>query len=171
MSDMWTDDRIELLKKYENMSRSQIAERINGETGSSFSRNAIIGKLHRLGIVSTFSKEAATKRHNTNKAVRKNRQARVALVFDGPNGEIKSKIKVVLPRRPVDGALGIEPLNVPYAAATKWQCGFICSAADAPLLVCGHAIAPGLGAASWRPGSAFCPHHHEISHLKKGCAA
>ena len=55
----WTDERIELLKKLweEGMTASQIAEEL-GEV----SRNAVIGKAHRLGLQSrpspVVSKEA-----------------------------------------------------------------------------------------------------------------
>ena len=43
----WTDERVELLKKLwtEGLSASQIANRMGGVT-----RNAVIGKVHRLGL-------------------------------------------------------------------------------------------------------------------------
>ena len=43
----WTDDRVELLKKLwaEGLSASQIAGKMGGVT-----RNAVIGKVHRLGL-------------------------------------------------------------------------------------------------------------------------
>jgi GcrA cell cycle regulator len=43
----WTDERVELLKKFwaEGLSASQIAARLGGVT-----RNAVIGKVHRLGL-------------------------------------------------------------------------------------------------------------------------
>lgn len=43
----WTDDRVELLKKLwaDGLSASQIAGRLGGVT-----RNAVIGKVHRLGL-------------------------------------------------------------------------------------------------------------------------
>ncbi len=45
----WTDDRVETLKKMwgEGMSASQIAKELGGVT-----RNAVIGKVHRLGLSS-----------------------------------------------------------------------------------------------------------------------
>ena len=44
---MWTDERVELLKKLwaEGLSASQIAAELGGVT-----RNAVIGKVHRLGL-------------------------------------------------------------------------------------------------------------------------
>ena len=43
----WTDERVELLKKLwaEGLSASQIAGRLGSVT-----RNAVIGKVHRLGL-------------------------------------------------------------------------------------------------------------------------
>lgn len=43
----WTEERIDLLKKFwsEGLSASQIASRLTG-----ISRNAVIGKVHRLGL-------------------------------------------------------------------------------------------------------------------------
>ena len=43
----WTDDRVELLKKLwaDGLSASQIAAELGGIT-----RNAVIGKVHRLGL-------------------------------------------------------------------------------------------------------------------------
>ncbi|MEL6364707.1 MAG: GcrA family cell cycle regulator [Pseudomonadota bacterium] len=43
----WTDERVELLKKFwaEGLSASQIASKLGGVT-----RNAVIGKVHRLGL-------------------------------------------------------------------------------------------------------------------------
>jgi len=43
----WTDDRVEVLKKLwlEGLSASQIAKQLGGVT-----RNAVIGKVHRLGL-------------------------------------------------------------------------------------------------------------------------
>ena len=44
----WTDERVELLKKLwtEGLSASQIASRL----GSGVTRNAVIGKVHRLNL-------------------------------------------------------------------------------------------------------------------------
>ena len=44
---MWTEERVELLKKLwaEGLSASQVAKQLGGVT-----RNAVIGKIHRLGL-------------------------------------------------------------------------------------------------------------------------
>ncbi|MCE0505245.1 GcrA cell cycle regulator [Roseivivax sp. GX 12232] len=52
----WTDERVELLKKMwgEGQSASQIAKELGGVT-----RNAVIGKVHRLGLSNRSGSEAA----------------------------------------------------------------------------------------------------------------
>jgi GcrA cell cycle regulator len=54
----WTDDRVELLKKMWNdgHSASQIAKELGGVT-----RNAVIGKVHRLGLSNRNAPEAVAK--------------------------------------------------------------------------------------------------------------
>lgn len=73
----WTDDRVELLKKLwtEGLSASQIAGRLGG-----VSRNAVIGKVHRLGLAgrATQSRSKPSRprtRINTIKRVSKPRLA------------------------------------------------------------------------------------------------
>jgi len=53
----WTDERVELLKKMwgEGQSASQIAKELGGVT-----RNAVIGKVHRLGLSNRAGSGAAT---------------------------------------------------------------------------------------------------------------
>ncbi len=52
----WTDERVELLKKLwaEGLSASQIAGRLGGVT-----RNAVIGKVHRLGLSNRVGSDPA----------------------------------------------------------------------------------------------------------------
>ncbi len=54
----WTDERVELLKKMwgEGQSASQIAKELGGVT-----RNAVIGKVHRLGLSNRAASGSATK--------------------------------------------------------------------------------------------------------------
>ena len=57
---MWTEERVELLKKLwaEGLSASQVAKQLGGVT-----RNAVIGKVHRLGLsnrATTASAKPAT---------------------------------------------------------------------------------------------------------------
>ena len=63
----WTDERVELLRKLWNdgLSASQIA----GELAEGITRNAVIGKVHRLGL-SGRAKPAASQRPRAPKMVR-----------------------------------------------------------------------------------------------------
>ncbi|MFB1026330.1 MAG: GcrA family cell cycle regulator, partial [Octadecabacter sp.] len=54
----WTDDRVDVLKKMwgEGQSASQIAKELGGVT-----RNAVIGKVHRLGLSNRAGSGGASK--------------------------------------------------------------------------------------------------------------
>src|ERR1700680_3300909 len=71
----WTDERVELLKKLwtEGLSASQIAGRLGGVT-----RNAVIGKVHRLGL----SGRATTNRMASQRRVRSYRRRRIRQGID-----------------------------------------------------------------------------------------
>src|SRR6056297_3692733 len=64
----WTDERVELLKKMwgEGQSASQIAKELGGVT-----RNAVIGKVHRLGLSNRASGGGAAKTETKPKATTK----------------------------------------------------------------------------------------------------
>ncbi len=64
----WTDERVEILKKMwgEGQSASQIAKELGGVT-----RNAVIGKVHRLGLSNRATKNAAPKAEAKPKATPK----------------------------------------------------------------------------------------------------
>jgi GcrA cell cycle regulator len=70
----WTDDRVELLKKLwsDGLSASQIAAELGGIT-----RNAVIGKVHRLGL-SGRAKSPASAAPRTRKARSAGNMMRVA---------------------------------------------------------------------------------------------
>jgi GcrA cell cycle regulator len=73
----WTDDRVELLTKLwaEGLSASQIANRLGGVT-----RNAVIGKVHRLGLSGrTTTSRAKTPRTRRRSAHSGNRASRPRL--------------------------------------------------------------------------------------------
>src|SRR5689334_22216204 len=59
----WTKDRVELLIRFygEEYTRSEIADEINKQTGSSFNRNSISGKIDRLSLTENPTKTAEEK--------------------------------------------------------------------------------------------------------------
>jgi GcrA cell cycle regulator len=62
MTNGWTDDRVTLLKKLwtDGLSASQIAKQLGGVT-----RNAVIGKVHRLGLAGRAAPSRPVKRIST----------------------------------------------------------------------------------------------------------
>jgi GcrA cell cycle regulator len=88
---MWNDERVEELKRYwaEGLSASHIAARLGAGT-----RNAIIGKVHRLGLSGRTTQTAPTKRQ------------RAAMVRkDKPNSV-----------KPKPNSVSAKPEPVPYVA-------------------------------------------------------
>ena len=61
----WTDERVETLKKMwgEGQSASQIAKELGGVT-----RNAVIGKVHRLGLSNRQARPAAAAKQRQRKS-------------------------------------------------------------------------------------------------------
>ena len=90
----WTDERVELLKKMwnEGQSASQIAKELGGVT-----RNAVIGKVHRLGLSNRSSGGGAAK---TAKADPKPKAAKAAKpsVSEPPKPAEKPKLPI---RKPI----------------------------------------------------------------------
>ena len=62
----WTDDRVEILKKLwgEGQSASQIAKELGGVT-----RNAVIGKVHRLGLSNRATSSSSSKSDTKSKTL------------------------------------------------------------------------------------------------------
>ncbi len=79
----WTDERVELLKKLwaEGLSASQIANRLGG-----VSRNAVIGKVHRLGLSGRATTSRIKSVRSRKRASSRNvRTARVRYASQGNN--------------------------------------------------------------------------------------
>lgn len=95
----WTEERVELLKKMwgEGQSASQIAKELGGVT-----RNAVIGKVHRLGLsnrtggASQASPKAESKAKEAPKAEAKERSPKPAAA---PKPEPAPEVKAVSPAR------------------------------------------------------------------------
>ncbi|GAA6179395.1 GcrA family cell cycle regulator [Shimia sp. NS0008-38b] len=89
----WTDERVELLKKMwgEGQSASQIAKELGGVT-----RNAVIGKVHRLGLSNRATggaKADAKPKAEAKKAVPKAKAAPKATAKAAPKAEPKPEPK------------------------------------------------------------------------------
>ncbi len=92
----WTDERVELLKKMwnEGHSASQIAKELGGVT-----RNAVIGKVHRLGLSNRNAPEAEPKADT--------------------KSEVKAEPKVIVDPTPTPTPAPTPPKAAPSAATPK----------------------------------------------------
>ena len=118
----WTDERVELLKKLwqDGLSASQIAAELGGVT-----RNAVIGKVHRLGISGRGQPTSSIKRqrrtHPT--GIRRTRSVSVGnLALKGnldylPDADLQPRRNVVVP---IPRRLTIFQLN---EHTCKWPVG------------------------------------------------
>jgi hypothetical protein len=140
----WSDDRVTELKAHfaAGHTASEIARMLNGNHGHGlFSRNAVIGKLHRMGM--------KWDRPQPPKATTPKKRSRADC---GAMGNIARNINRLKAAKPLAA-----PPIVDASFARPWlqredgQCGY-------PLL--------GAGADTWsccaptQPGSNYCPAHH-----------
>jgi GcrA cell cycle regulator len=107
----WTDERVETLKKMwgEGQSASQIAKELGGVT-----RNAVIGKVHRLGL----SNRAGTGAAATAKAAPKEKPA-AAAATDKSATKAAPKAKVVASVPAVTEELELDENGIPISAARR----------------------------------------------------
>ncbi len=93
----WTDDRVEILKTMwmEGKSASQIAKELGGVT-----RNAVIGKVHRLGLSNraTTTKSKATPKV---KAAPKTKAPSKPKTVDTSSPTVPSQAVTIPPRKPI----------------------------------------------------------------------
>ena len=97
----WTDDRVETLKKLwtEGLSASQIAKEMGGVT-----RNAVIGKVHRLGL---------SGRATPSRPPRARPRLKAAAPRKSPVSSIKTSAAAPAARREEPPAAPIEPKKLP----------------------------------------------------------
>ena len=106
----WTDERVETLKKMwgEGQSASQIAKELGGVT-----RNAVIGKVHRLGL----SNRAGSSTAATAKAAPKEKPAAAAAEKPAAKAAPKAKATTTLPA--VTEELELDENGIPISAARR----------------------------------------------------
>jgi GcrA cell cycle regulator len=151
----WTDERTELLKKLweEGLSASQIADRLGGVT-----RNAIVGKVHRLGL----SGRATTSRMKTAwrrpKSTRRKRAAKTARRVQG-NPAVRALF--VPDAEPFIAGTELEiPLGERKSVATLAECSCRWPIGDpnaADFHFCGKAKVPSLPYCEFHARKAFQP--------------
>lgn len=134
----WNNTQVDLLKaQWETKnSCSWIAAEINRHTGSSFSRNAVIGKVHRIGLSKrVIEKPPAMPKKPRNRRVRPERRVVVDLFPD------------ILPA---------DFLGIPFVKTTNQTCMYP-EGDGANMLFCGQPR---------KDGSSYCPAHHRICWVK-----
>ena len=104
----WTDDRVETLKRMwgEGQSASQIAKELGGVT-----RNAVIGKVHRLGL-----SNRAGSGGNAGKAAAKEK---VPSKPAAPKAPPKSKTKAAPASKPTKQEPELDENGIPISAARR----------------------------------------------------
>lgn len=142
---VWTDKRIAELRRLieAGLSCSQVADLI----GDGVSRNAVIGKCHRLGLSISRKPGIHRKPRLPNKprtALRPSKPGIFATRWGAYS--VETKPSVITPTPVAD----LVPLNITLADIGAFQCRWISS--EQPVLFCGHPALIG----SW------CPTHREI---------
>lgn len=136
---MWTAERIERLTNLwaEGWSASQIAGRLGGIT-----RNAVIGKVHRLGLPSRRMRQSSRSAAHALASRRRKPKER-------PWRPVLTPRVLVLPQaEPVPMGLALLDLT---PCTCRWPYG---DPKDNFGGFCGHTVAP---------GETYCPHHYRKS--------
>lgn len=103
----WTDDRVETLKKLwaEGLSASQIATRLGGVT-----RNAVIGKVHRLGLSGRVTPNRAS-RPRINKPRQPSHPGRINAYRSA--GATALKAEIVAEKSPLSEPAHLREIEIP----------------------------------------------------------
>lgn len=144
---VWSEALIAELKRrwWDRESCSEIAAGL----GNGITRNAVIGKIHRLGLAGTRDKPRLTEEE------RKHRHAKRQLAYYRANPRYRGKtmqdIPEAAPPPPYEGALNIPFCDLrPYSGKSVNQCRFI-----AAQVITHDVPACGLDTP---PGASYCPH-------------
>lgn len=146
IASIWADEtKVELLRKLwaDGLSASQIADQIGG-----VSRNAIIGKLHRLGLSLGSGQPNRTPKE---RKAAKPRRMRTKPVFNFGSifGAYPSEQPAAKPYVPK--AADLVTVAMPLLMLTDHRCKF--TADDGPFLFCGLPV---------KPGTSYCPGHAKL---------
>jgi GcrA cell cycle regulator len=130
----WDDEQVERLKELWALDYS--CSEIAAELGGGITRNAVIGKVHRLGL--DGRKESKYKRTNQAK----------------PSRRHPFKLRRYLDQHPEFDCVAVEPLHITLDDLKPHHCRAICG--DNPFTYCGH---PKLD------GASYCPSHYRAFYV------
>lgn len=150
----WNDERIAQLKALwaAGLSAAQIAD----ELGLGISRNAVLGKVHRLRLKLALTRSPNLKKRAPREQLRVDPMPTVAV-----RSKAKSRTKAgkcaklpKLPRQalPKEPAIAVEPLHIAFADLAPSHCRW--PLGDGPFTFCGHRRLP---------DSSYCAHHEAIA--------
>lgn len=148
----WTEDRVARLTKLwaDGLSASQVAADLGGVT-----RNAVIGKIHRLGL-SGRAKPASKGGARPKRAARPNGYSRVnraTAKTTKPNGIVKSVSPV---SAPVEDLVAPEPKRIKLVQLTESTCKWpIGDPQEADFCFCGHSI---------KADTPYCDYHCKMAY-------
>jgi len=152
----WTEDRVEMLKKLwaDGLSASQIAKRLGGVT-----RNAVIGKVHRLGLSGRATPSRPTRRAPVKAsapAARAKPAAQTSKAPVAPRPAAPAPVKRPAPVAPAEAkrlASGdFATVLTLKDSMCKWPLG---DPADATFRFCGHKT---------EPGQTYCEAHKAVAY-------
>jgi hypothetical protein len=134
---MWTAEIVEIAKtmRAQGKTASDIARFLRSTTGVNFTRNAVLGKLSRMGLMSTPSS------HGTSGKVLAKARARI----NAREAELRRQAKSakertkLMPAKDIGAEAG--PSNVRFIDRTFWHCPMFLLGEDGPSgLVCGKPV-------------------------------
>jgi GcrA cell cycle regulator len=134
---MWTDDAIAMLRQMwlDGFSATQISGALKAaRLKAGVTRNAVIGKIHRLGLTGRTTQWPPLAKQTTVCQPRRGRPGPLPAPAPKP--------------QPTPDAL--QPLNTPLIDLRFGQCRAIVAGTGADALFCGHDVAK---------GSSWCAHH------------
>lgn len=150
----WTDEHYALLKElFPNGSHAWIAEQLNAKIGSNLSRNAVIGKCHRIGLVKNTEEDKARRQQgDTNKAKARTIRQQITGYQTMPRQRI-----------PIAARLMVKNFDQ-YAAENHLDIAFFDLAADHCRFPKGDGLAATYCGQPIKPDSSYCPFHHALCH-------
>lgn len=140
----------------QGLSYAQIADEMNKEFGTDYSRNAMVGRATRVGVKSTYKQHHRPGPRTNKPKVRVEQRLRV--VAANGNSDVKrvsaAFVAVVEPAEQVT-IEGLELRHVSLLDLRKGECRFECSGQDDArnFTFCGNPV---------KPGSSYCSAHHAI---------
>jgi hypothetical protein len=149
----WSDEEDEQLKKLtlEGMSASMIADRMPGNR----SRNSIIGRKHRLGMMGkqTQRKKSASPLPIKPSRVYDRHTQAATSAYVRALRSMEAKMRYAETSKVIQDTSEVEPLNVELLDLHEQSCRWPVTT-ELPHLFCGH---------TKQAGSSYCPHHHARS--------